>query len=169
MAYATGADLIDRYDVDLIGDLSTDDRETQDRAAVATNGKVLSALEEASGEVDAALLAGGRYSVEQLEGLGSKATAYLKAIVCALAMRSLHERRPGAADKETMERLVSRATDALKKLRSGENVFGLDEHIAAGRMTTEGPSAIEIQNRNDLTARMGRYFPTGATRIPKGQ
>lgn len=170
MPYATGADLIERYDVDLVGDLATDDRETLDRSTVATHPHVLTALEDASGELDSALLAGGRYTAEQLSSLTGSSESYLKSIVCGLTMVALHERRPEAVDAATIERLTKRATEAIRALRRGENVFGLPEHIEAGRTQLRGPSAIDISNRNGMASRMaGRFFPNTQSRLPRGQ
>lgn len=169
MAYADGDDLIARYDVDLIGDLASDDRETQDRNDVADHPHVLTALEDASGEVDAALLAGARYTVVQLEGLTGRALSHLKSIVCGLAMAALHERRPESVDSQLIERITQRARDAILALRRGDNVFGLPDHIDAGRTHVEGPTAIELINRNGLPERMGRFFPHPDTRLPRGR
>lgn len=169
MAYASGDDLISRYDIDLIGDLASDDRETQDRNDVADHPHVLTALEDASGEVDAALLAGGRYTATQLEGLTDRSLSYLKSIVCGLAMAALHERRPEAVDAQTIERITQRARDAILSLRRGDNVFGLVEHIDAGRTHLEGPTALELINRNGLPERMGRFFPHPETRLQRGR
>ena len=168
-AYATGDDLIGRYDVDQVGDLASDDRETLDRADVPVHPHVAMSLEDASGEVDAALLAGGRYTAEQLQNLTASAESYLKSIVCGLAMAALHERRPEAIDADLIDRLTKKAKDAILSLRRGENVFGIPEVIDATRTQISGPSAIDIRNRNGLSSRMNRFFPSTDTRLPRGQ
>lgn len=168
-AYATGSDLIARYDVDLIGDLATDDRETQDRDSVASNVKVATALADASGEVEVAMQAGGRYTVAQLQSLTGNSANHLKQIVCGLAMAALYRRRPEAARRETIEDLTRDSREAIKSLRRGENVFGIVEHIDASVPELTGPSAIDIESRNDLSVRMNRYFPSPASRLPRGQ
>jgi phage gp36-like protein len=168
-AYATGSDLISRYDVDLIGDLATDDRETLDRDSVADNVKVTTALADASGEVEVAMQAGGRYTVEQLQSLTGNSANHLKQIVCGLAMAALYRRRPEASRREMIEDLTRDARDAIKSLRRGENVFGIVANIEATVPDIVGPSAIDLDNRNDLSVRMGRYFPSPATRLPRGQ
>lgn len=170
VAYATGEDLIDRYDVDLVGDLASDDRETLDREDVPTHPHVLTALEDASGEVDTALLAGGRYTTDQLAGMTGTSASYLKAIVCGLAMAALHERRPEAVEEARIERLTKRATEAIRAIRRGDNVFGLQEQIEATRLDLNGPSALQLRDRNGLAERMsGRFFPEAAQRLPRGQ
>ncbi|MGV3486239.1 MAG: hypothetical protein ACO1RT_17605 [Planctomycetaceae bacterium] len=169
MAYATGADLTDRYDIDLIGDLATDERETLDRTEVATHPHVLTALEDGAGEIDAALLAGGRYTADQLAGLTGSSASYLKAINCGLAMAALHERRPEAVEATVIERLTKRAQEAIQSLRRGDNVFGLQEHIDAGRVSYGGPTALELIDRNGLSERMHRFFPSTKSRLPRGR
>lgn len=168
-AYATGEDLIIRYDIDLVGDLSTDERETMDRDEVASSPRVEAALGDASGEVEVALLAGGQYTVEQLQGLTGNALNHLKQIVCGLAMAALYRRRPEAADKEFIEAITKNARDAITALRRGENLFGLPQTLNAAVVELTGPTAIDLTNRNDLSVRMGRFFPQPASRLPRGQ
>lgn len=168
-AYATGADLIARYDVDLIGDLATDDRETLDRDLVADSVKVTTALLDASGEVEVALMAGKRYTVDQLQTLPGNGANHLKQIVCGLAMAALYRRRPEAAKREHIEDLTADARSAIKALRRGENIFGLAEHLSASVPELTGPSAIQLENRNGLSERMSRFFPMQSTRLPRGQ
>lgn len=167
-AYATADDLVARYDIDLVRDLATD-REGVDRTDILTEPRVTVALEDASGEVEVALLAGGRYSIEQLESLTGNSANHLKQIVCGLAMAALHRRRPESADDEYIADIAKDARDAIKALRRGENLFGFPEVIDASIVEHSGPSAIEIRRRNDLPERMGRYFPTAASRLPLGQ
>lgn len=168
-SYATGSDLIARYDIDLIGDLATDDRETLPREEVATAEKVLVALADASGEVEVSLLAGGQYSVDDLTALTGNSLNHLKQIVCALAIAALYRRRPEAADREHIESITKDAREALRALRRGENIFGIQKAIEASLVDVAGPTAIDIQSRNDLSARMGRFFPDAATRLPDRQ
>jgi phage gp36-like protein len=168
-AYATGSDLIARYDVDLIGDLATDDRETLDRDLVADSGKVATALADASGEVEVAMMAGGRYTIENLQTLAGNSANHLKQIVCGLAMAALYRRRPEAASRELIEDLTRDAREAIRSLRRGENVFGIQANIEAMIPELTGPSAIDHEDRNDLSVRMGRYFPSPASRLPRGQ
>ncbi len=168
-SYADGNDLIARYDIDLVGDLATDGRETLDQANVPAHVNIIAALEDASGEIDAALKVGGRYTAEQLAGLTGNAAKHLKRICCAIAMCGLLDRRPEVSSTEYRERVYQRAKELLKSIKSGDNIFGLPEEVDAGVIDTGGPTVIEIEERNDLTARMGSYFPGAATRLPKGR
>lgn len=167
-AYATGSDLVARYDADMVRDLATD-REDVTSAEIASNARVLVALEDASGEVDVALLAGGRYTVDQLQTLTGNSRSHLKSIVCSLAIVALHSRRPESAEKDFIDQLSERAREAIRALKRGENIFGLDEIVDATAPEATGPTAIQIQNRNALPDRMARYFPTADTRLPRGR
>jgi phage gp36-like protein len=169
MAYAEVTDLTARYDIRDIADLSTDDGEPQDHDNLQSNAMILAALADASAEIDAALLAGGRYTTEQLDDLPARSKQYLISIVCSLAMAALFERRGEAFDKDRIERMTKRGREAIDSLRKGQNILGLPEVIDAGRVMTTGPKAIDIENRNDLTQRMSRYFPGAAQRLPRGQ
>ena len=129
-AYATGGDLIARYDIDLVRDLVTD-RESLDRSGVATHPRVEVALGDASGEVEVALIAGGRYTADQLASLEGNSVNHLKQIVCGLAIAALFRRRPESVDEEYIESITKTAREAIKALRRGENLFGLTEAIEA--------------------------------------
>ena len=166
MIYANGVDLVARYDVDLIRDLITD-REEVTRDQVSSHINVVTALEDASGEVEVALLSGGSYTVEQLEALDGNSQAHLKKIVCALAMAALHERRPEAAEREYIEALTKSGRDAIRALRNGENVFGIAENIDAGIIEVTSPTVSDVRRRNDLAFRMQRYFPDAEQRLPR--
>ncbi|MCD0459106.1 phage protein Gp36 family protein [Roseiconus lacunae] len=167
-AYATSEDLVARYDIDLIRDLATD-REGATRTDVVTEPRVEIALGDASGEVETALLAGGRYSVEQLQGLTDNSLNHLKQIVCGLAMAALYQRRPESAEQEYIDRITKNSRDAIQALRRGENIFGLTETVSASVVESTGPSAIDVRHRNDLPTRMSRYFPTTDQRLPRGR
>ena len=169
--YATGNDLIARYDADLIGDLANDDRVTIDRSSgshdIAFHPNVVEALDDASGEINAALMVGGRYSIEQLAELSDQSKKHLVRITCAIAMCGLFDRRPEAASEKYRERVYDRAKELLKSLKSGDNIFGLPEEIEAGLIDVGGPDVIDNENRNDLTSRMERYFPHAGSRLPR--
>lgn len=164
-AYATAIDLVARYDVDLIRDLATD-RENVTRSEIVTDNRVSVALQDASGEVEVALLAGGRYSVEQLQSLEGNSRNHLKQIVCGLAMAALHSRRPESADKQFIDALSEKSREAIRALKRGENIFGLPEILSASTPEATGPNAIQIQQANGLTSRMERFFPNAKTRLP---
>lgn len=165
-AYATGADLVQRYDVDILGDLATDDREELDREVVPTHPNILAALLDASGEVDVALLSGGRYTPDQLANLTGNTKNHLVRITCAAAMALMCERRPDRVNLELAEAYRKTAKGHLEQLRRGENVFGIPAVVDAGSIDVVTVEAISIENLNLLPARMPRYFPGTEQRTP---
>lgn len=166
-AYATGTDLIQRYDVDQVGDLATDEREELDRAIVPTHPNVLAALLDASGEIDAAMMAGGRYTPAQLAGITDNTKNHLIRITCSIAIANLVERRPERVSVELAEAYRKTARGFLEALRRGENVFGIQAVIDSGTIDVETVQAIQIENLNLMPGRMPRYFPGTEQRTPR--
>lgn len=167
-AYATGANLVERYDIDQVGDLATDDRDELDRALVPTNANVLAALLDASGEIDTALLAGGRYTPAELAALTGNTVNHLIRITCDIAFANLIQRRPDRLNKELADAYRKTASGWLEKLRRGENVFGIQTVIDSGQLDIVTVQAVEIENLNLLPGRMAPYFPGTAQRTPRG-
>ena len=168
MSYATGEDLIQRYDVRTIAALAWDEGEQMDLADVATHPNVLTALEDASGEMDVNLIVGGRYTPAQLAGITGNSLSHRKRITCAVAMAALFERRPGLLT-ETSEAIAKTARGHLASLARGENVFGIVEleNGAAANVSVETLHATEIDSLNLLPGRMSAYFPGTAQRTPR--
>lgn len=156
MSYAEYTDLETRYDAREIKQLSSD---TETPSASSNNAVVLAALEDASGDIDAALLKGGRYTVAQLAALTGNSLAKLKRMCCELAMVYLMERRPELTT-EQVERHAAIRKRHLDPLRLGEDVFSIDAAIDAGKMSHDGPTSVEVSYLN-LTRSYseGHYYP----------
>lgn len=167
MAYATGDDLALRYDIDWVGDLATDNRESLSRGAVATHPAVLVALDGASGQVQAALIQGGQYSVDDLATLTGVNAAYLADLVCGLAIIRLWERRSEAIPSNA-EAVQAKWWGLIEKLEKGGNIFDLPAQLDATIVDHAGPTAVQLQNRNDMTVR-NKLFPPPITRLPRSQ
>ena len=165
-AYATGSDLTTRYDIDLVGDLATDDRATLDRASVPGHVAVVAALNDASGEIDVALQAGGRYTPAQLSSLSGNSAYHLKRITCDIAMALLFRRRPNVRP-DIAETLLKQSSEHLDRLRKGENVFGIPEVTDAGTLELATASTVQIEGLNLITERMRPYFPRTQQRMPR--
>lgn len=131
-SYCTGAQCIKFYDVRQIGDLLTDDDTRVAAGSVAAHPNLTAELNAASGEVESAVLVGGRYSVADLQALQSANSVggeYLAKMVAVIAVWNLMERRNPDV---MMPDRVRRVYESLEKLRTGENIFGFIENIAAG-------------------------------------
>lgn len=165
MAYAAAADLFARHDVRSVNDLANDDGARQSRLDLATNVNVAAALDDASGEIDAAILAGKRYTSDDLTGLSGNALAWLKRITCDLAMSFLYDRRP-AHNVDQYERYHQLAESHLEKLRTGENVFNLAAQQNASLPTINGPTSVDYARLNLIPDRVPRYFPSRSSRLP---
>jgi phage gp36-like protein len=168
-AYASGDDLVARYDIDVVGDLCTDDRTKLLRKDIPTHPNVLVALLDASGEIESNIMIGGRYSVAQLEALDERSTALLKRIVCTIAMADLFERRPGV-HMEMAKAVRERADEYIEKLKSGGALFNVTDdtsHVDASTPQLHGPTSVDINTRNFLAARMSpRFLPSVKSRNP---
>lgn len=165
MAYATPADLIKRYDVRTIGDLAGDTGERVLADDVATDANVLELLDDASGEIDAALLVGGMYSPADLTGLAGANAKKLVRLTCDIATLYLFERRP-AYDPDRTEVLRERYKQSLTDLRKGENVFNISDNIAAGKPSIDGPTTADYDRLNLLPDRVRNYYPRRGGRLP---
>ncbi len=168
MAFATGSDLVSRYDARLVSDLVTDAGETLPAGEVTTHANTLAALEDASGEIVVALNNGGRYTEAQLEALTGYSLQHLKRVCCDIAMALLMKRRP-IVQEERAEGIAKQSREHLRSLADGKNVFGIPEVIDAGTLDLSTPSTVQIEDLNLLTERMSRFFPNTSQRMPRGQ
>lgn len=66
MSYAEPDDLFERFDWREIGEAVSDENNRGTLAELQADSKVLTALSDASGEVESALIVGGNYTVDQL-------------------------------------------------------------------------------------------------------
>ncbi len=145
-AYATFADLVERYDVDRIKRLATDDRTEISVADLANHPRITAVLKSAAGRVEVSLFSGARYSRDDLNNLTENSKAYLTDLVCELAMLLLiRARGKNPEEREIMER---RCESSLKELSSGKDVFALAPQIDAGLMEHVPITSIDIVNRN---------------------
>lgn len=166
-SYATPADLIARKRWSNIEQVAGDDGVAMQEEDLATDPVTLQALEDASGEVDAALMYLGKYSADQLESLAGNALAHLKRIVCELAYANLVARvEPG---KEETIALREQAEKWLEALRNGTNIFGLPEKVAASLPSSSGPTSTTYANNRGFAERCPRFFPTRGAQLPRNR
>ena len=162
--YADAADLIKRYDVRQIGDLVNDDDTRADAGDIAASGVVDAAMLDASGDLEAAVMAGAMYTLGNLERIAFPdapatltATGHrLKRIVCAIAFWRLWNRRHPFDTPKDFPAVIEAYAD-LEKLAQGETIFGLEETVAASQ-----PSTTEWINPLDYTRhtyQAARFFP----------
>jgi phage gp36-like protein len=165
-SYATPADLRQRYDVRTLGDLASDDDHRVHEIDIDDNDNILTALADASGEIDAALLQGERYTKADLEALTGESLSLLKRICCQLAYWYLWERRTWT-DDDRYEMARDRGRKALERLRRGEVVFDLDHAKDAGLPKGGGPTRVEFRDQNLLRDFASAVYPP--RRLPRGR
>jgi len=161
---ATVQDLIDRYDRALLADLARDDGTAE--ANLATNARILAALRGASGEVRSAIFQGKRYTLEDLNNLPEDDQAYLKDLVCSLALLRLTAARVTTIGEETWRVLRDDVRDKLEQLASGQRIFPTAGAQEAGLPKAEGPLLVEMQRLNLLVDRCDGYYPHRGERWP---
>lgn len=146
-SYAAPSDLVARYDVRTVGNLCSDNGVVVSPANLATDPNLLAVLADASGEIDAALLQGQRYTTADLAGLTGNSLAYLKRLACKIAMGLLWERRPYLED-DNKDAALKAARDSLEKLRKGENIFDVTAVKDAGVPSIVTPSVSSVTALN---------------------
>lgn len=157
-SYATPADFLQRYDWRDVGDLVSDSSEQISPNDQLTNPILLQILQDASGDVEAALLRAGRYKTTDLTGLTGNPLALLKRITCEIAIAYLFERRP-LFNVERMEQYQKFREGHLKRLASGENIFNLTAVLQASTPLSEGLTTVGYQSLNLVRDRVTHYYP----------
>ena len=166
MAYANSQDMLERYDRRMLarllfdGDLEKQDSDFSDSTVLQT------ALDDASGDVEAAIMFGGIYDQQAISNLTNSSLALLKRIVCDLAFCFL-SRMKGADGTNSTQELQKSVESYLDRLRSGERLFmvnGDQSRQTAGQVQLEVPTVYELRMFNGLTQRAWGYFPCQAQR-----
>ncbi len=158
-SYAQPTDMINCFRADVIGDVVSDDGQQVDPNSLLTDPTLLSALQRASGEFEAALMAGGIYLISDLTSLSDNAQALMVDIVCTIAMWNLLKRNPNA-NLELLKIIAEDAREKLKALRQGAAVFGNTSNAENGVLPeTTGPTILTFQTLNMLRDNTRHYFP----------
>lgn len=166
MPYATTSDLGYRYSPDMLNRLAFDDDVERLHDEYKTSMIVISALEEASGRVDAALSVSRMYMPEDLHRLTANSRAFLVRIVCDIAVNYLHRRRDGCVP-ESLVKQMEETESLLDRIRGGERLFILEDDTSrntAGLPELIAPSTVELERINSIAARGEGFFPYQATR-----
>lgn len=169
MSYATPAQLLQRYDARTVGDLVSDDGNQVSAGDLLADANLQAALNDASGQIESALLQAERYSVADLTALvgSSSNTKYvLIRLTCDIAFQQLVERRPWYEVNESYKQRTEDADETLERLRKGERVFDLSPVKEAGLPVADTPTRASIEQLN-LTVDAARrgYYP--ARRMPR--
>lgn len=167
MSYADSADLTKRYDSRTLADLASDTGTPE--GDLSTSDRVSTALEDASGRIDAAVMQGRMYEADDLAGLTGNSLALLKRIACELAVAYLMSCRPERFGAEEIAAAGKAAEDYLERLRKGERLFVVEKVQDAQLPTIDGPTAVDYNRLNMIPERCHGYYPRRSTRLPIGR
>lgn len=158
--YCDSSELAARFDVRVLCQLASDDETPIDPIDMPDDPRITTALLGASGEVEAAISEGARYTPEDLALLAATACgarAIFFDLVCGLALARLFRARPDFYGPKPA--LVQEAIDNLEKLRRGLWVFGFVESRKAGNVaSTYGPIPGSKEDLLKITTRGSRLF-----------
>ena len=165
-AFADSDDMVARFDERTLKDLCSDTGVPE--TTLSTNAKMTAALDDATGQILSAVRVAGTYNVSDLTGLTGESLAYLKRITCEIAMANLILRRVEKYGKQSAEVRKSQK-ELLDMLKGGARVFEVDNNIAAGKPTIDGPTADDYQRLNMLPDRTKNFYPNRQQRLPIGR
>ena len=162
MAYATPSDFLSRYDARTTGDLVGDIDQRLSPTQLLTNANLITALSNASGQMNSAALFSERYTVQQLQALTGDDLAFLVGLTCDLAFGRLNVRRGNDPKKLPT---YQEALELLDMLRKGSEIFNVPG--IQGVQASEFPSYSTYQNVNLLRdATLSRFFPIRRQQFP---
>lgn len=161
-AFVDAAGLLERADGRLVADWACPDAGPRPtRRAVLdpltpAGAAVAQCLMDATGELLAAVQAGGRYTPDDVAALTGAAAAHRDRVVSGLALWMLAWRKnPADADKVP---LAKAAIEAKDRLAAGEDVFGLGPAIDAGGGPTVAPLTAPPNTTGKTVRAAARFF-----------
>lgn len=165
MSYATPADFLLRKSQQTVGELCSETGTAITPTALLTDANLQAALDSASGEIESALLQGGRYTVDDLDAIVANADssltnakAHLVRITCDIAMALLFDRKP-TYSSDDYKAAIDLADVHLERLRTGKNVFNVAANIQAGLPTYDAPSVASVVSKGLIRDRTQHYYP----------
>ena len=157
--YLQPSDLIARVDVNLLCELVSDNGSSPvSPTELLTDTNLITALSDASGELESAIFASERYSPVDLQALTGVSQQYMIRILCDLAIYYLWTRRNTAPLPQTLQEKYDKATEALKSLSMGIRIFSFLEVQEAGVPVTQQMQLSQYYNNNLISARWHRMF-----------
>lgn len=163
-SFATPSDMIARYDVRTLGDLSSDTGERTTEAHLATNTKLLTCLASASGRVIASTLRAKKYTIDDLNALTGESLSYLVDITCRVAFWLLWQRKPYVDNQQRME-AKKEYEETLQMLQTGAQIFDVEAVKDAGIPKVETITRTDIETNWSLFVDQarGHFYPRRRT------
>lgn len=167
MAYATVDDFTNAFDEQTLRDLASDTGIPVESLSAST--AVTSALNAGAGRIEAACFVGRMYSADDLSTLTGNSAALLARMNCEIALMYLMARRPEKYGTDFFKAIDERIESYLKDLREGARLFATENAKDAGLPFVDGPTTIDFQRLNLITARVRRFYPSYGSRLPIGR
>jgi phage gp36-like protein len=166
MAYATSADLSARFDERVLKDLASDTGTAV--SDLSADDNVTAALSDASGLINTAIASpSSHYTATQLEAMTGDDLAYLKRIVCSLAMAYLLGRRPEKYGDD-YKSITEHAMEVVDQLRRGLFVFNISDAKDAGLPSVDGLTVTQYQDLNLIPERVRNFYPIRQLPVGRG-
>jgi phage gp36-like protein len=171
MAYATVDDMTKCYDERLLKDLVSDTGDAQ--VNLSSDDKMDSALSRAAADINAAVLVGKMYDLDELEELAADINDdnswVLRELNCELAMLRLIRRRVWEGKYGPLREDLQKGCQAyLDRIRKGERVFNIESNINAGLASVDGLSRYEYDNQRWMRDRYKGFYPARDLPIGRG-
>lgn len=170
-AYADYQDMVYRYDIrtlkDLVSDTGTPVSDLDDNEVLAQ------IMLDATGELNAAIMTGNSYTEDDMEDLlaaGGSGAAFLKRVVCQIAMALLLERRPEKY-KSAEKRREEIETKILEPLRQGTRLFTVPGRSEDSSQTIKGDeiNRYDVDQTRPISYRTRHYYPRREGSLPRGR
>lgn len=164
-SYLSPTELLKRVDIryvaDLLGDKGarigcTPPSTDPDPTIVIANVNLIACLNDASGELEAHVILGGRYTPVDLAILAGMTQARMFRILTTLTIVYLIQRRPDL--NRPMPFMWKQTQDDLAALAQGEQIFGLQNVADAGRIAHYTEVAADVENRDLASFQARRYL-----------
>lgn len=146
MSYAVIADLTARYDSRTLAQQSND---TNSASASTTNQQA--ALDDATAEINTAVLQGSIYTLDQLTALLLTGDTQLIRLCCDTAVKFLCSRRMDSLPASVTDRIKA-SEFMLESLRSGKRVLNVVINRQADVPILLTNTTLQQQNLGDITA-----------------
>lgn len=156
-AYATPAQFLLRYDARTVGDLVSDNGQQVGQAELLDDPILEALLDSASGEIEAAILMGNRYTQTDLGNLTGNSLAFLQDLTCRVAYAKLWDRRPWA-NAERHAAAAEAADKVLERLRKGQYALNVADTLDAANVSNPSPSRVVIEGMNLVVDQARRGF-----------
>jgi hypothetical protein len=108
-----------------------------------------------SGEVEGAVIIGGKISPADLMLLEGASASFLRSLVADLAIGRCYMRRP---NENPWREQTATARQLLNALAQGEMIFGTQEAVNAGLLQITADTPRHVEQRNGMVVQMDGYF-----------